>query len=330
LATARIDFVSTGHDPTFVARYNEHYFRIDPFRAEHAGAALGMPFVDQMVIPRSVFVASEIYNDWARPQGYDFTLGCAILNENGFSVESCLIRPPGTPAFDRHDVDAYARLVPHLRQAFRIQQRLTEVDAERQAALDVLDRRSQGVILVNAAGNVVYLNRAAEKICGSRDGLLIDGGRLGSRDVGVSARLNRLIAEAIGREAQDGAGGFVRVPRLREPEPLIVLVAPLRSRPSGWLMHVAPAAVVFITDPAKDARVSEQQLRRLFDLTPAEAAVAAEICRGAGIKAAAARLGVTRATVRTHLAHVFEKTETSRQAELVRRIMALAGMIDHG
>jgi DNA-binding CsgD family transcriptional regulator len=43
----------------------------------------------------------------------------------------------------------------------------------------------------------------------------------------------------------------------------------------------------------------------------------AEIAKGDGLQAAADRLGVSLATARTHLRHVFEKTSAHRQAELV-------------
>ena len=52
-------------------------------------------------------------------------------------------------------------------------------------------------------------------------------------------------------------------------------------------------------------------------LTRAEAAFLGEIVKGDGLQAAADRLGVSLATARTHLRHVFEKTGTQRQAELV-------------
>jgi DNA-binding CsgD family transcriptional regulator len=44
---------------------------------------------------------------------------------------------------------------------------------------------------------------------------------------------------------------------------------------------------------------------------------------GDGIQACADRLGITRATARTHLAHIFRKTGTNRQAELVRLLSRL-------
>ncbi|MBZ9905308.1 LuxR C-terminal-related transcriptional regulator [Mesorhizobium sp. BR115XR7A] len=66
----------------------------------------------------------------------------------------------------------------------------------------------------------------------------------------------------------------------------------------------------------------QAQLRDLYGLTPAEAAVATAITRGEGLQAVADELGISLTRARTHLQHVFEKTETRRQAELVRLIAA--------
>jgi DNA-binding CsgD family transcriptional regulator len=42
-----------------------------------------------------------------------------------------------------------------------------------------------------------------------------------------------------------------------------------------------------------------------------------EIVGGKGLVATAARLGVSQATVRTHMKRIFEKTDTHRQGELI-------------
>jgi DNA-binding CsgD family transcriptional regulator len=67
--------------------------------------------------------------------------------------------------------------------------------------------------------------------------------------------------------------------------------------------------------------VRRQWLREDFGLTRAEAAVAIDVLKADGLQAAAGRLGISLATARTHLAHVFDKTGTRRQAELVRLLL---------
>lgn len=64
-------------------------------------------------------------------------------------------------------------------------------------------------------------------------------------------------------------------------------------------------------------------MRRIFGMTNAEAAVAARILDGVGLKYISEELSLSLATVKTHLQHVFDKTETHRQAELVRLLLAV-------
>ncbi len=58
-------------------------------------------------------------------------------------------------------------------------------------------------------------------------------------------------------------------------------------------------------------------LHGLFDLTPREAQLCAALAAGHSLKASAASLGMNFSTARAHLEHIFSKTGTHRQAELV-------------
>ncbi|MEU2033773.1 helix-turn-helix transcriptional regulator [Nocardia amamiensis] len=78
------------------------------------------------------------------------------------------------------------------------------------------------------------------------------------------------------------------------------------------------AALVVIVDPDREAPEGPEALRQLYGLTAAEAHVAAAALRGEGLRPIAEELAVSVNTARTHLQHVFHKTGTHRQAELVR------------
>jgi DNA-binding NarL/FixJ family response regulator len=69
---------------------------------------------------------------------------------------------------------------------------------------------------------------------------------------------------------------------------------------------------------------SESLLRRLFDLTPAEARLAQALTCGDSLEEVAERLNVKMTTARTQLAAIFAKTHTSRQAQLVAILSRLA------
>ena len=58
-------------------------------------------------------------------------------------------------------------------------------------------------------------------------------------------------------------------------------------------------------------------LRCHFGLTQAEARLALHLVAGETLRCAAVKLSITYETARTHLKHIFDKTGTCRQAELV-------------
>jgi DNA-binding CsgD family transcriptional regulator len=84
-----------------------------------------------------------------------------------------------------------------------------------------------------------------------------------------------------------------------------------------------PMALVLIIDPDDEPEPTVALLRRLYGLTEAEAEVALHVMHGADLKQISEELSISYTTVRTHLQHVFDKTETHRQAELVRLLLAL-------
>ena len=80
---------------------------------------------------------------------------------------------------------------------------------------------------------------------------------------------------------------------------------------------------VQLMDPLARAIPDRDTLIGAFDLTPAEAALAADLLRGLSVAEAAAARGRSVATVRTHLASLLAKTATTRQSDLVRLLSRL-------
>jgi len=68
----------------------------------------------------------------------------------------------------------------------------------------------------------------------------------------------------------------------------------------------------------------ESVLRRVFDLTPAEARLARKLARGDSLEQVAQSLDVKMTTARSQLAAIFAKTATCRQAQLVAILSRLA------
>jgi DNA-binding CsgD family transcriptional regulator len=192
--------------------------------------------------------------------------------------------------------------------------RLGRLEMERDSSAEMLNRCDHGAVLVDESARILFANVAAEAILHDGDGLRARDGRLSAATAASTRMLRGMIAGD-----EDLADHSMLALPCSDGRKITVQVLPLRAE-TAWLAR-RPAAIVFIKDPKATALPSPEDIRVLFDLTRAQSALAREILRGDGVQAAADRLNIARATARTHLLEIFQKTGTSRQAELVRVIL---------
>lgn len=198
--------------------------------------------------------------------------------------------------------------------------KLARLEMSQLAAFEALNQLDDGALLVDAEGGLVFANDEAERLLRAGGTLRIIGGILRAHSALETTRLHKLIAGCTRGGAEAGADGLLSLSREPDQAPLSLLVAPLRSEAAAFLTTERPVAVIFVSDPDRKTNPLSSKLRHQFGLTTAEAAFAVKILEGEGIQAAADRLAISRSTGRTHLARIFEKTGTHRQAELVRLI----------
>jgi DNA-binding CsgD family transcriptional regulator len=112
-------------------------------------------------------------------------------------------------------------------------------------------------------------------------------------------------------------GGVLRC----DGERYIAHVLPLTSgtRRKAGISYGAVAAM-FVRKAALDLPSPPVAIAQEFRLTPAELRVLFSVVEIGNISEVAAVLGIVEATVKTHLQHVFEKTGTGRQADLVKLV----------
>ena len=101
-------------------------------------------------------------------------------------------------------------------------------------------------------------------------------------------------------------------------------ILPLTSgkRNEATRAHAAVAAV-FIRKTAPDAPPPLEVIAKRYRLTAGEVRVLDALLKVDGVKAMAEMLGLSEATVRTHLHNLFQKTGTSRQSELVKLVAGI-------
>lgn len=86
------------------------------------------------------------------------------------------------------------------------------------------------------------------------------------------------------------------------------------------LERLSSAAAIIVSQRTWDLPQRLRWAARLYALTPAESRVLGVLLAGCTIGGVAKALGIKEATVKTHLQHVFDKTDTRRRVDLAQRI----------
>jgi DNA-binding CsgD family transcriptional regulator/PAS domain-containing protein len=281
-------------------------------------APAGTIQTDAAVMPRSELARTEFFQDFLRPQDIGGMLNAIVLMADGRQTH---VTVHASRPIEDSQIVLYRLITPHLRRAAELNVQLAGADLTRAASAAVLDRLDQGVLFVDDASRVVFANRAADAMLSAGEGLRQSGGVLHGGSMSESSVLRAAIS-ACGETAPASRRGSI-VSLAREGRaPLSVRVSPAPGALPPWL-DGRPAAILCVSDPDQDAAPPAEDLQGRFGLTRAQAALALEILHGDGIQAAAERLSITRATARTHLARIFEKTGTQRQSELVRVLLSM-------
>jgi DNA-binding CsgD family transcriptional regulator len=175
-----------------------------------------------------------------------------------------------------------------------------------------------GIVLVAADGRVVHANRAAEEMLKRGQPVALQVGRLGTGDAASRAELEAAISlcgEDETRIARSTIG--LRVGGDDGPAAFLHILPLARGTLRPGLMPAAVAAVLIARGAASPEDIAAA-LANGFGLTASERRVLELLLGRCGVAEAAAELGVSPNTIKTHVARIFEKTGVSSQADLVR------------
>jgi DNA-binding CsgD family transcriptional regulator len=190
-------------------------------------------------------------------------------------------------------------------------------------AAATIHRLAMGIIIAAPDGRVNYLNRAAQDILAAEDGLMLRDQLLSARRSFETTRLHNAINQAAkgGTKGEDQAHGLL-IARPSGLDPYLLLVEPLALEPSDVEFGSA-LALILVSDPEFRDSMLAARLARTFGLTGAETRLAAYLARGERLSSIAQETGLALSTLRAQLRAVFKKTETTRQADLVRIVLGM-------
>jgi DNA-binding CsgD family transcriptional regulator len=314
-------YFAAGHDPQFLQLYHQKYSKLNPLFPtmvfHDVEKALSIPDC----LPRDEFCRSQFAREWVVPQGYVDT---AFSNVDK-SATSCAVFTVMRHLVDGFADDEFRRrfalIVPHVRRALLIGRVINLHKIEAAALADSLDTLVSGMFIVDGTGRIIHANASGYAMIAEANAVRAPNGRLAATDPEADQAFLDIFTAAEGGDASLGRRGIAVPLAARNDERYLAHVLPLTSgtRRKAGVSYGAVAAV-FVRKAALDLPSPPVAIAQQFKLTPAELRVLFSVMGSGGVAEIAEALGISETTTRTHLHHVFEKTGTGRQADLVKLI----------
>ena len=213
-------------------------------------------------------------------------------------------------------------LLPHIRQAVRVQQALAGAGVLGASLAKLLDDTNLGMVQLDGRGRIVAANDPALKVLRTGRGLCSRGGFLNATTPEDNEELQGMLGRALPRFGAQGVGGSTMVNRGPSRRPLVLHVNPLAGRDTG-LRAWPVAALVLVVNPASRIRMDPAVVSAVLGLTAMEGKVAVLLTEGMSVQEVVAATGRRESTIRTHVKRIFSKHRLSRQADLVRLVLSL-------
>jgi DNA-binding CsgD family transcriptional regulator/PAS domain-containing protein len=180
-------------------------------------------------------------------------------------------------------------------------------------AMEAFEVSGKAVVLINRRGEVLRANKSAEQLL--RGDVRVEKRKLVSSDSTANAAFNRSLHELMFQYAGVSLSPPVALPR-RGRRPILAYPAKLSAAAANPLADCQ--AIVMLVDLDKPhGHLPETVLQTTFNLTAAEARLAALLASGLSLEVATDQIGIAKETGRNQLKSIFAKIRVRRQSELV-------------
>lgn len=298
------------------AEFAEH----DPYlalalRPQNANRVL---LLNNWITP-AAFQKSVIYNDLIRKHGDDtvYCMGSRIASAWGSGIIG-IHKGKNNRPFETADRNRLHPVIFHAERVLRARGEIRSMRRAETFAEGALDVLGLAIVVVCSDGRVLHSNETAENVFRHSEELIVKNGRLLATVHETEKKLEFAVAQAT--LPRNPVAAAVAIPRNAGEIAFLLTVTPLVGHGGK------PAAMILFRDTSKLDLSLPARLRTLFDLSNAEACVAADLANGFSPGEIAGNRGVSMNTLRTQLKSIHAKTECRRQSEfvaLVRRLVPL-------
>jgi len=294
--------------------YARYYSKINPWMPYAAVRKVGLGVVAEQMLPREKFVKTEFYHDSYRTIGAESAVGITIDREDDRLFLLSTLTSSADPDANRQAADRLTRLAPHLRRAFRHFQAGYRDKVIAELGSTLFDAIDMGVIVVGFGGRPKSISSVAAAVIERTKAIRIGlTGKIKFDGTEGDLVLHSMLdLDYSGPRVVSWLSGATR----------ICLVKVQKDRQSTFFE--GPTVVVTLEHKDTIPVLNEARLQTEFAITNAELRILKALYAGQSVRQIAEAEHRSHETIRTHLKSLYSKTNTSRQAELVRFAMRWA------
>lgn len=318
------DPIADSNPPGFIERFNSLYWHLLPYKDKFVNLRAGEKFLRTRDCPDERFINSELFRDhFERLDIYEVLHYC-LFDDDRFTGGITFTRSRSKGEFTGDEKRFVREMVPYIQRAARLHLKILEANHGNRVLMEAWNRIPEGVVLVKKDGTAVFFNRSAEELFKKRESIHLDRkGVLMGQTPEESNQLRKAILGVFKdtTKKRNGFGGDIQFDRANGQSPINLRITPFKEQ-DRYSLQSDKFAMVLITNTDRPAMYSELDLKHKYGLTKAETRIAKLLAEGHSLSAICEKLGVAQNTARTHLKHIFGKTDTHRQSSLVKLLVS--------
>lgn len=281
------------------------------------GVPVGSVYRDSALFGEEALRSSRVWREWMAPQDMYGGIACRLAESGSSYWFFDVQRGQKQERFDSNDTALLERLSPLLRKVAELTRQAGHLRLQRDEARGALDALAMAIAIVDQDLQISYANEGADQILSDPDAAVgLRQGRLFARQPADQRQLKRLVEaglRSIAEPLEEHPSSMI-IQGSNPAHALSVCVMPVMQAQSG--AHPPAKVMIALRSLAMTTDLADSS-RQLFNLTESEARFASALASGLSLTQAAEAQGVRISTARTHLARIFQKTETRQQSQLV-------------
>ncbi|MGF1757749.1 helix-turn-helix transcriptional regulator [Photobacterium sagamiensis] len=303
-----------GLDISDVSLFFENFEKQDPLIQELTNSPPGTLITADDAKAEAVKITHpDFFQGLSGALNIRYVIGAVLATDEEWVSQMFFHRSKEQGAFTPDEKALLEKLIPHMQHATQLFHIKIAQDKQRLLTQLLFNQIQLPVILLDDVGNVCHCNQKADNFLTKSSPLKIVNRRI----QWTAASKNGKVQQAIQRCLDESSVQTLHL--ISDSYPALALtLTPLVQDTNGADKGLA----IFIYNSDQQPTLDLQILRDLFDLSQNEGKVCCELVCGRSPAEIADLHFLSYETVRTYIKRVMKKTDTTRQNELVAKLMA--------